>query len=145
MGQSETTILNDLKQAMLDKQADKVSVLRMVVSSLRNKKIELKKELSDQEVGEVLKKENKKRQDSVDIYRKANREELAKKEEAEIKVIKGYLPKEMDKKEVVKTVTRLKAEGKIDSDFGTAMKVVMAELKGQADGKTISEVVKSSL
>jgi uncharacterized protein len=59
MGQSETTILNDLKQAMLNKEPQKVSVLRMVVASLKNKQIELKKELSDQEVTEVLKKPKK--------------------------------------------------------------------------------------
>jgi uncharacterized protein len=145
MGQSETTILNDLKQAMLNKEPQKVSVLRMVVASLKNKQIELKKELSDQEVTEVLKKEAKKRQDSVEIYRKAEREELALKEEKEIKVIKGYLPQEMGREEIVKVVLRLKTEGKIDKDFGAAMRLVMAELKGQADGKTVAEVVKLNL
>lgn len=145
MGQSETTILNDLKQAMLNREPEKVSVLRMVVASLRNKKIEIGQELSDQEVAEVLKKEVKKRNDSVEIYRKVGREELALKEEEEIKIIKTYLPKEMDKEAIVQVVKRLKDEGKIDQDFGTAMRLVLSELKGQADGKTVAEVVKESL
>jgi uncharacterized protein len=70
---------------------------------------------------------------------------LALKEEKEIKVIKGYLPQEMGREEIVKVVLRLKTEGKIDKDFGAAMRLVMAELKGQADGKTVAEVVKLNL
>ena len=145
MGQSETTILNDLKQAMLNKEPQKVSVLRMVVASIKNKTIELNKELSDQEVTEILKKEAKKRQESVDIYRKAGREELASKEEAEIKVIKAYLPEEMSRDEIVKVVLKLKTEGKVTADFGLAMRAVLSELKGQADGKTVAEVVRQNL
>jgi uncharacterized protein len=145
MGQSETTILNDLKQAMLNKEPQKVSVLRLVVASIKNKTIELNKELSDQEVTEILKKEAKKRQESVDIYRKAGREELASKEEAEIKVIKAYLPEEMSRDEIVKVVLKLKTEGKVTADFGLAMRAVLSELKGQADGKTVAEVVRQNL
>jgi len=140
-----TTILNDLKQAMKDKKADKVSVLRMLVAELKNKKIEKGDELTNDEVLTIAKKEVKKRNDAIEMYKKASRQELVDKEKSEREILKSYLPEELSKEEVKKIITKLKEDGEIDADFSKAMKVVMAKLKGQADGKMVVQVVKEIL
>ncbi len=144
MDKSET-ILNDLKQAMLDKKPQEVSVLRMLVAGLKNKRIEIGKKLSDGDVLKLLKKEAKKRQESIELYRKAQREDLVLKEEEELKIIGGYLPEEMSREEIVKVVEKLKENGKLEGDFGMAMKLVMGEVGGKASGKLVAEVVKEVL
>ena len=110
-------IQEDLKQAMRQKDAVKLSVLRMLVSSLNNLKIEKKSELEDVDVDRVLKKETKKRLDSIEMYKKAGRDELMKQEEVELQIIKEYLPKEMGKQEVKKLVLEMKEKGELGDNF----------------------------
>jgi len=129
---------------MKSKQADKVSVLRMVVTGLKNAEIDKGSELDDNGVEQVLKKEAKKRQEAIELYKKAERKELVEKEEKELEIIKAYLPEEMSEEKLVELVGKLKSEGKL-TDFGTAMKLVMCEVKGQADGKLVAKVVKENL
>lgn len=144
MGSSQT-IVSDLKQAMLDKEVQKVSVLRMVVAALKNKQIEKGSDLTDDESLAILKKEAKKRNESIEVYKKAGRMELVEKEEGELKILSAYLPETMSKEEVVKRVGELKEKGALGANFGEAMKAAMAEFKGQADGKLIAEVIKETL
>ena len=119
-------------------------VLRMVVTGLKNAEIEKGKELDDNDVEQVLKKEAKKRREAIELYKKAERQELVEREEKELEVIETYLPEQMSKEKLEELVLKLKSEGKL-TDFGTAMKLVMAETKGQADGKMAAQVVKTNL
>ncbi len=140
----------DLKSALKAGERARVSVLRMVVSAIRNKEIEKQKKdtgLPEADVLAVLQSEVKKRKDSVEGFRKGGREEMAQKEEAEVEVIKMYLPAEASDDDiraaVEKAVQETGASG--PSDFGRAMKAAMVALKGQADGNRVSRALKAAL
>ena len=118
----------------------------------------LAEELMEEEVLDLVKKELKKRTDAADLYQKGGRPELAAKEESEARIIKKYLPAQMSGEEVekvvvkvVETLRRAPADAKAmagkqgDISFGNVMKAVMAELRGKADAKTISDIVKSKI
>jgi len=138
-------ILDDLKKAMLDQQADRVAVLRMLTAALKNARIAKNADLDEAEEIEVLKKEVKKRQEAIEMFKKGEREDLVKQEQAELKMIKPYLPQEMGEAEVKQIVKEMKASGELGDNFGQAMKAVMAKLKGQAEGKLVAEAVKAEL
>lgn len=140
-------IRDDLKTSM--KNQDKVSlgVLRLLNSDIRNKEIELIREVTDDEVVKIIKSNVKKRKDSIEMYRQGKREDLAKQEEGELEILQKYLPKEMDEsviREMVKSLMVKKGLNKPE-DFGSLMKEVMKETKGNADGKTVSSLVKEEL
>lgn len=139
-------IFEDLKQAMKNRETDKVIVLRTLNSAIKDKEIELikrEKGLSNEEIISVILKEAKKRKDAISEYQKAKREELSEKEKKELVILQNYLPKELSKEEIDieinKIIKDLKPENK---NFSNAMKTVIAKLKGKADGKLISDLVK---
>ncbi len=138
-------ILDDLKKAMLDQQADRVGVLRLLTAALKNAHISKNADLDEAEEVGVLKKEIKKRQEAIEMFKKGGREDLVLKEQAELKIIKPYLPQEMSEAEVKQIVKEMKTSGELGDNFGQAMKAVMAKLKGQADGKLVAEMVKAEL
>lgn len=137
----------DYKEALMNHESEKVSVLRMMISEINNKEIELRgegKTLTDEIILQVLTKEVKKRKESAEMYSANNRQELADKENAEIVIIENYLPKQLSSEEVEAIVSKVKAETGA-SDFGSLMKACMTELKGKADGKVVGEAVKKIL
>ena len=140
-------IYTDLKLAMKNKDVLKVSVLRMLIAAFNNEAINLMKKdegLSDEEAIKVLKKEAKKRKDSIEQFTAGNRPELAKKENEELKILSVYLPAEMSEEDLKKIVAEVIAEmGEVSpSQFGMVMKAVMAKTAGKADGGMASKVVK---
>lgn len=142
-------INKDLIAAMKGRQEFELSVLRMLVSSLKNKKIALgnKEELNDEQVLEVVKSEVKKRKDSAEEYKRGGREDLADKELAEIEIIGKYMPEQMSDEEVEAAVGDLiDSLGDVSAkDFGVIMGQAMAKLKGKADGSAVSAAVKKIL
>jgi hypothetical protein len=143
-------INNDIKDAMKSKEAEKLSVLRMLTAALKNEAINLGEKdagLSDEEAIKVIKKEVKKRKDSIEQYTAANRPELAKSEQKEAEILSSYLPAEMSEEDLKKIVAEVIAEmGEVaPSQFGIVMKNVMAKTNGQADGGMVSKVVKEIL
>lgn len=140
-------INTDLKQAMRDKNEAALSTLRMLNAALMNKTIALRQGeavvLSEEQVMEVIASEIKKRQDSVEAYTTGNRPELAAKEQAEIDLLKKYLPPAATDEEIESVVKEVIAAGA--TDFGRAMGQAMARLKGKADGKRVGEIVKKVL
>jgi len=141
------TIDNDLKKALKAKDADRVSVLRMLKSSIHNKEIEVGKELSDEEIGEVVGKETRSREESVAEYKKGNRPDLVESEEKEIEILKTYLPEQLSDNEIEKIVDEVIADTGASSlaDIGKVMGQVMPKLSGKADGAKVSEIVKNKL
>ncbi len=143
-----TKIKDDLKKAMQAKDERLVGVLRMLISALRNKEISLRKgdniELSDEQIVEVVASEIKKRKDSIEAYNKAGREDLAKNEEEEIKILEKYLPEQLSEEEIEKIIKEAVASiGEVSpKDFGRIMGMVMPKLKGKADGAKVQEIVK---
>ena len=135
---------DDLKTAMKAGDAQKRDVLRMLTSAVKNKEIDKRVELTDEQVLEVIASEVKKRKDSVAQFIAGNRKDLADKEESEISVLIGYLPEQMGEEELKKIVSETVA-GMDKNEVGLAMKAVMAKVKGKADGALVSRLVKDAL
>ena len=141
-------IVEDMKSAMKQKDANRLSTLRMVKATLMNKKIETGDELSDEETMKVLNTLVKQRRDSAEQYSNAGRTELADKETAEIAVIEEYLPASASEDEIKAAVEAAITETGAASmkDMGAVMKAAMASLAGKTvDGRAVSEAVKSKL
>jgi len=139
---------SDLKQSMKQKDAVRLSTLRMLKAAIGNKMIELRvDDLKDTEVIALIRKDVKRHQDSIELFKKGGRYELVKKEEAELEILKSYLPSEPSSDEireiVKKAIEETGASGK--NDFGKVMKQAMEKLKGTADGKSVSSVVNEML
>lgn len=141
-------ITSDMTTAMKSKDASRLSTLRMVKAALQNREIEKGGELTDEELTKTLQTLVKQRRDSVEQYEKAGRAELADKERAEIAVIEEYLPQAASREEIEQAVAEAVAETGASSmkEMGAVMKAAQARLAGRnADGRTISEVVKAKL
>jgi len=137
----------DLIIAMKSKDKVKMRTLRSMLSKLKLKKIELKKDLSEKQEIDVINKELKNRKESFTTYSNAGRNDLAKEEKEEMDIIKTYLPKELDESkiiEIVKEVIKETGAGTI-KDMGKVMKPVMEKVAGRADGKIVQTIVKKEL
>jgi len=139
----------DLKSAMQAKEELTLSVLRMLITSLRNKEISLRKGedvvLTDEQVLEVIGSEVKKRKDSIESYREGGREDLAKTEEDEIAILSKYLPEQMSDEDLASIVDEVLASQGDNPNFGAVMGAVMGRVKGLADGNAVSAMVKKKL
>jgi uncharacterized protein YqeY len=142
-------INEDLKNAMREKRADDLSILRMLSSALKYKKIDLgnKAELTDEEAQALIKTEVKKRKDSIALYTEGNRPELAAKEQAEIDFLMKYLPEAMPEAEIERIVLEAIATTPDASPakFGAIMALAMKGVAGRADGQIVSAIVKKLL
>ena len=142
------TILNDMKNAMKAQDALKLSALRFLQSAIKNKEIELRpKAIADQDIIAVIKKLCNQHRDSIEQYSKASRQDLVDIEQAQLKVIEAYLPKQMLRPELESVIAQVIVETKAASikDMGAVIKATMAKTAGAADGKMISEIVKAKL
>ena len=138
----------DLVAALKAREELRLSVLRMAKAALMNKRVELGKPVEDGEALAVLRTLMKQRRDSVEQFRKGNRDDLADKEEAEIKIIEGYLPAGATEEEIDAAVgAALPETGATGAkDMGKVMKAAMAKLAGKnVDGKQVSEKVRARL
>ena len=139
----------DMKQAMKDREAGKLrlSVIRMVRANIKNVEINDKKELTDDEVLAVLMKEVKMRQDSVEEFQKAGRDELVAQAKEEIAILKKYLPEALSDDELKAIVAEVIAAVGATSpkDMGKVMPEGMGKTKGRADGKRINVMVRELL
>ena len=137
-----------LSDAMRSKDALRLSVLRMMKSAVKNKEIEKMKPLDEGEAFAVLNSLVKQRKDSVEQFRKGGREELAQKEEAEIKIIEEYLPAAASDEDIRRAIEESIQETAASSikDMGKVMKATLARLAGKtADGSRVSQLVKEKL
>ena len=137
----------DLKVAMREKDTLKLSVVRMLKSAVKYREIELMKPLDDAGVLGVIASEVKRRRDSVEQYKAGNRQDLADKEEAEIKILQAWLPQQLTPEELRAKVDAAIAQtsAKGPKDMGAVMKALLPEVQGRAEGKTVSDMVKALL
>ena len=137
----------DLKAAMKDKDAERLSVVRMLKSAVKYREIEVMKPLDDAGIHAVIASEVKRRRDSVEQYRAGKREDLASKEEREIAVLQAYLPQQLSPEELdAKVAAAVAATGaKGPKDMGAVMKALLPEVQGRAEGKAVSDAVKRKL
>ncbi len=144
------TLTKDLTAAMKAQDAGKTSALRMAKAALMNSGIEKRSPLSDEESVKVLQGLVKQREDSIFQFRKANRPELVQKEEAELAVLRAYLPAEATDAEIEAAVAAAMEEtgASTPKDMGKAMKAALARLQASgkpADGKKVSDAVRRLL
>jgi uncharacterized protein len=141
---------SDLKEAMRAKDATKLGVLRMLKSALKYAAIaksDAEAELSDAEAVQVIRKQAKQRQDSIESFEKGGRAELADKEKEELAILNTYLPQGMSPDELAKVVRETLAElgATSKAQMGAVMKALQAKVGGRADGKTLSSEVARQL
>lgn len=141
-------IESDMKTAMKDKDALKLSVLRMLLSGVR--KVEMEKKdgkLQDTDVVQVLQKQIKQHTDSIRQFTSGNRKDLADKEASELKILEAYMPDQMSEEDLKSLIVSVITEtGSVArSDMGRVMKLVMERSKGACDGRTVSRIVSSLL
>jgi hypothetical protein len=136
-----------LKDGMRAKDEAKLTSLRLVLTAIKKKEKEVRRSLKDPEVIAVVSSQIKQRQESIDQYRKAGRQDLADVEEREIQVLQVFMPEQLSEEEMSQAVDEVIAEvGAVSiKDMGKVMKATMAKLAGRADGRTISAMVKAKL
>ncbi|WP_100406749.1 GatB/YqeY domain-containing protein [Bacillus solitudinis] len=137
----------DMKNAMRNKDKQKLSVIRMVKSSLQNEQIKLGRELTDDESLTVLNRELKQRKDSLHEFEQANREDLASKLRDELVVLEDYMPEQLSDEEVTEIVKETIAEvgASTKADMGKVMGAIMPKVKGKADGGLVNRLVQQHL
>ncbi|MBM7645804.1 uncharacterized protein YqeY [Scopulibacillus daqui] len=140
-------LTEDMKQAMKDKDKVKLSVIRMIKSSLQNESIKLGKELSEDEALTVLSRELKQRKDSLQEFENAGRQDLVDGIKKEIAVIDLYMPEQLSEQElqdiIDETIKETGASSK--ADMGKVMSAIMPKIKGRADGSQVSKIVQNKL
>lgn len=136
-----TQIKEDLITSMKAGSSLRTSVIRMLISELNYKHIDLQRDLTDEDVTAVLLKEAKKRREAIEAYEKGGRVEQAAQEKAELEILQDYLPKQMSEDDVRAEISKLNLSG----EFGQAMRVVSPLFKGKADGQMVARIVKEVL
>lgn len=143
MASLETRLQDELTAAR--KSHDKAGTLLLgtIIADVRNRSIELKKDLTDDEVIEVIRRGIKKRRESIEMYEKGNRKDLAEKERAEVTMLERYLPAQVNPEEIRAAVRA--AIGAGANNVGAVMGKVMPQFKGRAEGGTINAIVREEL
>ena len=143
----QETLIRDMKSSM--KSGDKVALetIRMLRAQIKNECLKKGTELSDDDINKVLSKESKKRKEALDLFQKGGREDLVEKEAYELKIIDSYLPKQLSQEELEKIIDQVVKETNAESlrDMGQVMQMVMPQVTGRAEGKTVQELVKKKL
>lgn len=150
MNNLKTKLREELKQSMLARNAEKTSVLRMLISAITYYEIQkggAGYEATDEDVLSVIAKEAKQRKDSIEEFKKANRPELAEKETKELEMLQAYLPAQMAEDQIHEIVKQTISEMGATSvaEMGKVMGALMPRVKGKADGGLVSKIVRESL
>lgn len=140
-------ITEDMKSAMRARETEKLATIRLLLAAIKQKEVDERVELDDAAVIGVIDKLIKQRKDSIDAFRKAERHDLADKEQAEMQVLQTYLPARMSAQEVAAAVAAIVADlgAKGPGDMGRVMGAVKAQLAGKADMGQVSAAVKATL
>jgi len=136
-----------VKIALKSGDAVTLSTLRLLLSALHNEEIKLRKELTAEEIHKTITTLCKQRGEAIELFRKGGREELAQKEEAELLVLKRYMPRPLSEAEVAMLIRASidEAGAKGIGDLGKVMKLLMPKISGRSDGKRVSELAKALL
>jgi uncharacterized protein YqeY len=138
---------DDLKRAMREQDEVRKRTLRLALAAIKNKEVEVQRGLDDADVVAILQKEAKQRRETLDELRQVDRPDLVVSEQAELDVLIEYLPKQLGRDEIAElarqVISDLNADG--PHQMGRVMGALMPQLKGQADGKLVSQVVRELL
>lgn len=133
----------DMKKAMRDKNKTTLTAIRMLRSHIQNQEISKGDQLTDDEINDLIFKEIKKLKESLEEYKKYNREDLVESLDKEISILEGYLPEQLTEEEIRQIINEAieKTGAKSKNDIGKVMKEVMPKVKGRADGKYVNKLV----
>jgi len=135
------------KAALKSRDTVKLSTLRLLLAAVHNEEIRLRKELDAEEIQKVIATLSKQRSEAIELYRKGGRDDLAQKEEAELRILQAYLPQPLTEQEVQtlirESIAELGATGV--QDLGKVMKQVMPKISGRTEGKRVNELAKALL
>jgi uncharacterized protein YqeY len=140
-------IENDVKDAMRAGDRPRVSTLRLLLSALKNEKIQAHRDLTDEEIEAVIRRSVKQRKDSIEQYAKGGRQDLVDTEQAEMELLQTYLPQGMSEQELESAVKSIIADRSITSrkEMGAVMKELMTRYKGKVDGRQAQEIAQRLL
>ena len=143
----EEKLLEEMKQAMKTNDKIRLSTIRMIRSSSKNKEIELRRKLEDEDIFKVIQGMVRKGEESIEQFQAGGRNDLVEKEKMEIEILKSFLPQPIPQEEIIKIIDETIQETQSSSlkDLGKVMKAVMPRLGGKADGKVINQLVKERL
>jgi len=143
----EERLVEEMKQAMKSNDKLRLSTIRMARTALKNKEIDLRSKLSDDDIFKVIQGMVKKGEESIDQFQTGGRMDLVEKERKEIEILKSFLPEPLSRDEVLRMIDETIKETQASSlkDLGKVMKSVMPKLGGKADGKLVNELVKERL
>lgn len=137
----------DLKSSMKNKDTVRKSVVTLIRASIKQHEVDNRVELDDDAIIDIISKQLKQRRDALDEFKKADREDLVSETEAEIEVLKEYLPQQLSEEELNQIVkdTISEVEATSMKDMGKIMSAIKPKIKGRADGKLVNELVKKNL
>jgi uncharacterized protein YqeY len=143
----EERLVEEMKQAMKSNEKLRLSTIRMIRTSVKNKEIEVRKKLEDEEILRVIQGMVRKSEESIEQFRAGGRMDLVEKETQEMEILKSFLPQSLSREEILKVIDETIQENQASSlkDLGKVMKSVMSKLAGKADGKLINQLVKERL
>lgn len=141
------TLRKDMFEASKAKDIGRADILKMAMASIKNQEIEIQRDLDDDEVIAVLRKESKKIADSIEQFKRMGRDDLLEKEQYQFEVLESYLPQLMSRDDIEAVVEKKVADLGVSSvtEMGKVMGVVMNELKGKADGGLVKDIVQKVL
>ena len=137
----------DMIEAMKNHEKERLAVIRALKAGLKQEQIDHKKEINDELLIDVVNRQVKMRKESIVEFEKGNRQDLVDQTQAEIDILMNYLPEQLSEEEVLKIIDEIFAEVKPESqkDMGRVMKEANAKLKGKADMKTVSNIIREKL
>lgn len=143
----EERLVQEMKEAMKSNEKLRLSTIRMIRSTVKNKEIELRKPLDDGEIQKAIQGMVRKGEESVEQFKLGGRMDLVEKESKEIEILKSFLPQALTQEEILKIIDETIEETQSMSlkDIGKLMKSVMPKLQGKADGKLVNQLVKERL
>jgi uncharacterized protein YqeY len=147
MSQVKEKLKDDLKIAMKAKDVFKRETIRFLMSAIKQVEVDQRRDLSDDDIYKIIQKSIKQREDAAKQYKDAGREELYEKETNEANLLKEYLPKQLSSDELTKIIQEVISKSGASSmkDMGSVIKLTMQEVGSQADGKSVSSIVKDLL
>ncbi len=147
MSQVKEILKDDLKAAMKAKDVFKRETIRFLMSALKQVEVDERRELSDDDIYKIIQKSIKQRNDAAAAYKEAERVDLYEKEVNEANLLKNYLPKQLDESELKEIIAKIIANSGASGmkDMGNVIKLTMAEVASNADGKSVSKIVKELL
>ena len=143
----KTRVMEDMKGAMRQGDKSRLGAIRLILAAIKQQEVDTRLELDDAQIMGVLDKMVKQRKDSLSQFKRAGRADLVAKEQFELDVIKAYMPEQLSAAEIEELISTIITETGASGmrDMGKVMGMVTKQLAGQADGKTISTIVKNKL